>query len=112
MTTPADPTNSTNPTDPTSPSVRALRAMAFGALALLVLCALLTAAAVLQDAIGGDGVNGGFAAAGGWSLAASGFCALLAAAAPRDAMAYRARAITVTAAYALAILGPVLAALD
>ncbi|MFJ7064823.1 hypothetical protein [Streptomyces sp. NPDC101115] len=102
----------TTPPDPTSPSVRALRAMAFGALAVLVLCALLTAAAVLQDAIGGDGVSGGLATAGGWSLAASGICALVAAAAPRDAMAYRTRAITVTAAYALAVLGPVLAALD
>ncbi|MFI8826859.1 hypothetical protein [Streptomyces sp. NPDC053431] len=111
MTTTTTGPEATEAPDATG-TTRALRVMALCALPVLLLCALLTVVAVLQDAIGGDGAAGGLADAARWALAGSGLCALTGAAVPRDGMSDRARGFTVAAAYTLAVLAPALAALD
>lgn len=90
--------------DPYAPSALALRAFAGFGLLLVAACTVATMAAILTDAISGDGVGGGFITAGFWAeglAAAAGVAALVV---PRRAL--------VTAQYALALAGPVLALLD
>jgi hypothetical protein len=71
---------------------------------LLLVCAFLTVAAVLDDAISGDGVSSGFSTAAFWAVALSGVAGLAALVAPRKGL--------VIAQYVLALGAPVLALLD
>ncbi|MFE4590571.1 hypothetical protein [Streptomyces laurentii] len=81
-----------------------LRIAAGCGLGLLLVCAFLTVAAVLDDAVGGDGASGGFSTAAFWAVALSGVAGLAALVAPRKGL--------VIAQYVLALGAPVLALLD
>ncbi|WP_418957734.1 hypothetical protein [Streptomyces tritici] len=107
MTTPAHD----GPT-PTAPSSRALRFLALGGLVALFVSLVLTAIVVLDDAISGDGVGGPAASAGFWALGLGALAGVVAAAAPRTALAYRARAGVVMAEYTLVLVAPLIALMD
>ncbi|WP_406861664.1 hypothetical protein ABZO31_14755 [Streptomyces sp. HUAS MG47] len=97
---------------PTAPSSRNLRWLALAGLLALFVSLVLTAVAVLNDAINGDGSGGPLASAAFWALGLGTTAGVVAAAAPRVALPHRARTGVVIAEYALAVLAPVLALLD
>ncbi|MFG2329650.1 hypothetical protein ACGFMM_08485 [Streptomyces sp. NPDC048604] len=112
MTTNAHDGRPTAAPTPTSPSVRALRVLAGGSLLALFVSFVLTVVVVLEDAISGDGRSGVFVDVAFWTLAAGAVTGLAAAVAPRATLEYRVRAVAVTAAWALAVIAPLVALVD
>ncbi|MER5964893.1 hypothetical protein [Streptomyces sp. NPDC002057] len=94
----------TTPAPATTPDTRALRLAAAGGLLLLAVCFVCTCALALADAVGGDGVGGGFLTAGMWALGLGALTGAAALIVPRRGL--------VIAAYVLAVAGPLLALMD
>ncbi|MFI8255909.1 hypothetical protein ACWEPA_29125 [Streptomyces filamentosus] len=89
---------------PYAPGATALRVLAGVGLLLAVVCVLATAAVTLDDAVSGDGSGGVFVAAGFWAVGLAHLLGVAALVVPRRAL--------VTAQYALALAGPLLALMD
>ncbi|MEV6204912.1 hypothetical protein AB0M64_33815 [Streptomyces sp. NPDC051771] len=90
--------------DPYAPGPTALRVFAGVGLLLVAACVVATMMVTLGDAISGDGVGGGFVTAGFWAVGLAAAVGVGALVVPRR--------VLVTAQYALALMGPVLALMD
>ncbi|MFE1271935.1 hypothetical protein [Streptomyces sp. NPDC058758] len=88
----------------TAPGATALRVLAGVGLLVAGVCALVTMAVTLDDAVSGDGSGGAFVVAGFWAAGLAHLAGVAALVAPRRAL--------VAAEYALAFAAPVLALLD
>lgn len=99
-------------TDPFAPSTSALRALAALGLLLLVVAYGTFFIIVLNQAYSGDGASGPLVGLAQGAMGLSAVVGLSALALPSEGMSYAARRGAVWLQYALALAGPVLAAID
>lgn len=104
--------DATDAQDPFAPSTKAVRV--FAGIGLVVLAAMVvgTVVIMLRQVLGGDGRSGPLMELALWSLGLSGVLGLWALCLPHDAVGHGVRRGAVFAQYALAVGGPLLAAVD